>query len=65
MPLAAFAVWQGDAVFLRATWGDPEGIVPLVQAQDRAAVRDLAGANQLGEGVAQQLKARVAGATGG
>ena len=26
-------------------------------AQDRAAVRDLADANQLGEGVAQQLKA--------
>ncbi len=65
MPLAAFAVWQGDAVFLRATWGDPEGIVPLVQANDRAAVRDLADANQLGEGVAQQLKARVAGVTGG
>ncbi len=65
MPLAAFAVWQGDALFLRATWGDPEGVVPLVQAQDRATVRDQADANRLGEGVAQQLKARVAGATGG
>lgn len=61
MPLAAFAIWQGDELFIRATWGDPEGVLPLVQAQARARVLDLEAATRLGEGVAQQLKARVPG----
>lgn len=60
MPLAAYATLDGDFLNIRATWGDPEGSVPLVCAQAQAAVRDAAAATQLGEQVARQLQVSVA-----
>jgi hydroxymethylbilane synthase len=59
MPLAAYAVLDGDAMSIRAIWGDPEGVLPLVHAQATAAVRTGAQATLLGEQVAHQLQARV------
>ena len=59
MPLAAYATLQGDLMHIRAAWGDPEGVRPLVQAQASAEVRDLAAAVLLGESVAHRLKADV------
>jgi len=59
MPLAAYATLQGDVLNIRATWGDPEGAVPLVHAQAQGPVADGAAATRLGEQVARQLQARV------
>jgi hydroxymethylbilane synthase len=59
MPLAAYAVLDGDAMFIRAIWGDPEGVLPLVHAQATAPVSTGAQATLLGEQVAHQLQARV------
>jgi len=59
MPLAAYATLQGDVLSIRATWGDPEGVLPLVHAQAQAAVKDAAAATLLGEQVARQLQAQV------
>jgi hydroxymethylbilane synthase len=59
MPLAAYATLQGDVLSIRATWGDPEGVLPLVHAQAQAAVKDAAAATLLGEQVARQLQAHV------
>lgn len=59
MPLAAYATLQGDVLSIRATWGDPEGVLPLVHAQAQAAVKDAAAATLLGEQVARQLQALV------
>ncbi len=59
MPLAAFATLQGDVLSIRAVWGDPEGVLPLVQAQAQGAVLDGAAAMLLGEAVAHQLQAKV------
>ena len=60
MPLAAYATLQGDMMHIRAAWGDPEGLQPLVQAQASAQVRDTTGAIHLGELVAHRLQAEVA-----
>jgi hydroxymethylbilane synthase len=59
MPLAAYATLQGDELSIRATWGDPEGKLPLVNAQAQATVNDGAAATLLGEQVARELQAKV------
>jgi hydroxymethylbilane synthase len=59
MPLAAYATFQGDALTIRATWGDPEGVQPLVHAQAQGTVRDAAAATLLGESVALELQGNV------
>jgi hydroxymethylbilane synthase len=59
MPLAAHAVFSGDMLTIRAAWGDPEGVQPLVHANDQASVLDTASAVRLGESVARQLQAAV------
>ena len=59
MPLAAYATLEGEVLSIRATWGDPEGVQPLVHAQAQATVQDAAAATALGEQVARQLQANV------
>ncbi len=63
MPLAAYATLDGDSLTIRAAWGDPQGLLPLVHADARAVVTDAATAIQVGEQVAQQLQARVVAQT--
>jgi hydroxymethylbilane synthase len=60
MPLAAYATLDGDVLHIRATWGDPEGVLPLVSAQAQGIAQDTAAATLLGEDVARQLQAGVA-----
>jgi len=60
MPLAAYATLEGDNLHIRATWGDPEGVLPLVHAQAQGLAKDTAAATHLGEAVARQLQAGVA-----
>ena len=60
MPLAAYATLDGDLLSIQATWGDPEGVLPLVHAAEQGIVRDGAAATLIGEQVAQQLQAAVA-----
>ena len=61
MPLAAFAVLDGDgSLSLRAAWGDPDGSATLIRAEGRAAAPDLASAAVLGEQVAARLQAQGA-----
>jgi len=60
MPLAAYATLQGDTLRIQATWGDPEGVLPLVHAAAQGTVRDGAAATLIGEQVARQLQAAVA-----
>ena len=60
MPLAAYATFAGDVLTIRATWGDPEGVLPLVHARAQGEVTQVQDAVQLGEGVAKQLQAAVA-----
>lgn len=59
MPLAAYATLQGDALSIRAVWGDPEGVLPLVHAQAQGTVTDAPAATLLGEEVARQLQTKV------
>ena len=59
MPLAAHATFLGDEMCIRATWGDPEGLQPLVHAKASATVKDAATATRLGESVARELQASV------
>ena len=59
MPLAAHATFRADVLEIRAAWGDPEGVLPLVQVSDHASVTDTASAMGLGESVARQLQAAV------
>jgi hydroxymethylbilane synthase len=61
MPLAAYDVWEGEQLNIRAIWGDPEGAKPLAKAQRRGRADDLAAAVALGEAVARDLQAEVAG----
>ena len=62
MPLAAFAVWHGAQLHLRAAWGNTEPGQPgqpasaLLHAEGQAAVTDLAQAAALGERVALRLR---------
>lgn len=60
MPLAAYAVWQGEELQIRAIWGDPEGTKPLAKAQRSGRAADLAAAVALGEAVARDLQKEVA-----
>lgn len=60
MPLAAYATLDGDTLHIRATWGDPEGVLPLVHAQAQGIATNAAAATRLGENVARQLQAGVA-----
>ena len=64
MPLAAYATLDGNVLSIRAVWGDPEGLVPLVHAQAQGTVLNAAAATQLGEAVARQLQSSVAQQTG-
>ncbi len=64
MPLAAYAIWEGEQLHIRAIWGDPEGIKPLARAERTAPVADLTAAVALGEAVARDLQAQVALVTG-
>jgi hydroxymethylbilane synthase len=57
MPLAAFAVWQDDALRLRAAWGESEGSSLLVRTQSDSEVDSHETARTLGQQVAQQLVA--------
>ena len=59
MPLAAYATFAGDTLAIRATWGDPEGVQPLVHAQAIGLVRDADAATVLGESVARELQTNV------
>ena len=59
MPLAAYATLNADVLHLRATWGDPDGLHPLVQVQDQAQVLDVQAAVALGERVARALQSAV------
>ena len=59
MPLAAYATLQGDVLSIRAVWGDPEGVLPLVHARAQGTVVDGPAATLLGEEVARQLQAKV------
>lgn len=61
MPLAAYAIWEGEQLNIRAIWGDPEGAKPLAKAQRSGRADDLAAAVALGEAVARDLQAEVAG----
>ncbi len=64
MPLAAYATLQGGLLSIRATWGDANGVLPLVHAQAQALVANLQAASQLGEQVARQLQHNVGQQTG-
>ena len=57
VPLAAYATLEGDTLFIRAAWGDPEGKLPLVRAEQRAIVTTLAQADAVGLAIAQALQA--------
>ena len=59
MPLAAYATLDGNVMHLRATWGDPEGRIPLVQTQLDGEVHDQQSAVRLGEKVARVLQQMV------
>lgn len=57
VPLAAYATLEGDTLFIRAAWGDPEGKLPLVRAEQHAVVTTLAQADAVGLAIAQALQA--------
>ena len=59
MPLAAHAIFELDALYLRAAWGDPEGGSSVVRVEGRSPVHTLQEAVALGEQVAKQLQAAV------
>ncbi len=65
MPLAAFALLEGDTLKIEAAWGDPDGKFALVRAQATDQAQTLQAAAALGTQVAQRLQAGVlaAGAT--
>lgn len=57
VPLAAYATLEGDTLFIRAAWGDPDGQLPLVRAEQHAVVTTLAQADAVGLAIAQALQA--------
>ncbi len=57
VPLAAYATLEGDTLFIRAAWGDPDGQRPLVRAEQRAVVTTLEQADAVGLAIAQALQA--------
>ncbi len=62
MPLAAYAHWleDGTTLVLRAAWGDPQGVLPLVRVEGSAPVRTLVEAEALGQRMALALQAEGA-----
>ncbi len=60
MPLAAHAELDGQQLHLRAAWGDPDGVMPMVRAEARAPVTHTRDAEALGAQVARELQARIA-----
>jgi hydroxymethylbilane synthase len=57
VPLAAFAVWEGDALQLRAALGHPDRAdAPLLRSQASAPVTTVAEARRLGERAAALLR---------
>ncbi|MEO8154004.1 MAG: hydroxymethylbilane synthase [Rhizobacter sp.] len=61
MPLAAHAVWHGDALHLATALGDGQDTArPLLRATVHAAIPDEAAARALGEQVAEMLRERGA-----
>jgi hydroxymethylbilane synthase len=61
VPLAAHARWQGDTLQLDAALGDADAPTrPLLRAQTRAPVADVAGAEALGAQVVAALRERGA-----
>jgi len=57
VPLAAYAVWQGDALCLSAALGHPErSELPLLRAELREVACDEAQARAMGEQVADMLR---------
>lgn len=56
MPLAAHATLDGQALSLRAAWGDPAGATTLVTAHVEGQVESLAQAEALGLQVAADLR---------
>jgi hydroxymethylbilane synthase len=62
MPLAAFAVWDGDQLALSAVLGHPERTdAPLLRTSARGAVASVAAARALGERAAAALSDQGAG----
>ncbi len=59
VPLAAYATMDGDLLYLRAAWGDADGVRPLVHASARGVVRDDDAAMALGAQVARALQAQL------
>jgi hydroxymethylbilane synthase len=57
MPLAAHASFDGTQLLLQAAWGDPAQTAPLVCAQIRQPVAELAAAEAMGLQVAERLRA--------
>jgi hydroxymethylbilane synthase len=57
MPLAAHATFSGEYLQLRAAWGDPDTVAPLVTARSASVTADLIKASALGEEVAGRLRA--------
>lgn len=57
VPLAAHAVLDAGLMRLDAAWGDPEGVLSLVQVQQTAPVSTLEQAEALGTDVARRLQA--------
>jgi hydroxymethylbilane synthase len=55
MPLAAFAVWQGDALQLHAAWGDPDRTGHVLRAAGNAKAATHVEARALGAQAAQKL----------
>ncbi len=60
MPLAAYATLNGDTLHIRAAWGDPEGMQPLIRAEVQGTATTLAEATALGEQVAHSLQQQCA-----
>jgi hydroxymethylbilane synthase len=57
VPLAAHAVWQGDALCIDVALGDAQALQrPLLRAQCRAAVADAGQADALGLQAAARLR---------
>ena len=59
LPLAAYATLNGETLHIRAAWGDPEGVQPLVRAEAQGSATTLAEATALGEQVARTLQKSV------
>ena len=59
MPLAAYATLAQDTLTIDAAWGDTEGCLPLVRVSLTDQVSDLAGAADVGQRVADLLRAQV------